>query len=590
MNTIRDDEAEEDPDADSGDEIVSGDIVRDVLDHMYQNDDTVIFGAAIPGLDIHSLHPDQGSIFRLWQVYLDNVDPLLKITHTSTLQAKLIHAASKLSTVEPAFEALMFGIYCVAVMSLDTEKCSTMFSTPRADLLRGYQFGCQQALLKCGVFRSIERDSLTAFFFYLVCLEQRGRIRPHHCADHDQLSTRPDTDPRTLSTMLGMCVRLAQRMHCHEEPENAKCNALEAELRRRLWWALIIFDNRISEMSNSRSTMLMPIWDCQTPHNVSDFDLRSETSTAPPDREMPTEALFVVVRSEMDDWVRNCAFQLDFVNPAMRAIVRDIHNGTTPESELTALIENIESKYLRHCSEDNPIQYMTILTARDFLAKHQLLEHYSKYIMGHLEPTDELRETAINHALTILACDTTLTMSPLTKGFSWFTRIYFPLPAYIHLVQVLRKQPMGDSADRAWQAMSDNYEARFEKMPEVSIFLRVVSKPLLEAWSAREAALREHGRFELPPRCVTHIQEKVIELAMAKMEGIKLDRTETTSTDYSTNDAFQDMGGFGAPISADGGSGQAPWAAVHDFSTLAQQSPHSFDSSQLQWAFDWNQM
>ncbi|KAJ5509759.1 hypothetical protein N7527_011902 [Penicillium freii] len=39
-------------------------------------------------------------------------------------------------------------------------------------------------------------------------------------------------------------------------------NALEAEMRRRLWWSLIIFDNRIGEMSDYQTSSLAPTWDC----------------------------------------------------------------------------------------------------------------------------------------------------------------------------------------------------------------------------------------------------------------------------------------------------------------------------------------
>lgn len=85
-------------------------------------------------------------IFKLWQVYLDNVNPLLKVTHTPTLQARIIDAASDITNIKPTLEALMFSIYSVSILSLTEDQCSGFFGSPKKDILTGYQISCQQAL------------------------------------------------------------------------------------------------------------------------------------------------------------------------------------------------------------------------------------------------------------------------------------------------------------------------------------------------------------------------------------------------------------------------------------------------------------
>jgi hypothetical protein len=52
--------------------------------------------------------------------------------------------------------------------------------------------------------------------------------------------------------MLGVAIRIAQRMGIHSESALAKCTVFEAELRRRLWWSLVLFDTRISEMADHK--------------------------------------------------------------------------------------------------------------------------------------------------------------------------------------------------------------------------------------------------------------------------------------------------------------------------------------------------
>jgi hypothetical protein len=114
------------------------------------------------------LHPQQVQIFRLWQIYLDNVNPLLKVTHTPTLQPRIIDAASDLKNISPSLEALMFSIYCVSVKSLVDDECQTLFGSPRKYLLTSYQYACQQALLKCKALESTGLDGFTALYLYLV--------------------------------------------------------------------------------------------------------------------------------------------------------------------------------------------------------------------------------------------------------------------------------------------------------------------------------------------------------------------------------------------------------------------------------------
>src|SRR5699024_4904968 len=101
-------------------------------------------------------------------VYLDNVNPLLKVTHTPTLQPRIIDVTGDIPNINPTMAALRVAIYCVAVISLQDEECQAMFGPSRWDLLKDYQFGCQQALLQCDVVRWASRDSLMALYLYLV--------------------------------------------------------------------------------------------------------------------------------------------------------------------------------------------------------------------------------------------------------------------------------------------------------------------------------------------------------------------------------------------------------------------------------------
>lgn len=158
-----------DDDSESDLDEVRWSIWKKAWDHILSDgeDHLLLFGARIPNVTLSAFHPNPGQILKLWQIYLERVDPLLKVTHTPTLQPRIIDAAGNVANVSQGLEALIFSIYCVAVLSLEEEE-ATSFGLPKKDLLAHYQFGCQQALLNCGIPRTEDLECLTALYLYLV--------------------------------------------------------------------------------------------------------------------------------------------------------------------------------------------------------------------------------------------------------------------------------------------------------------------------------------------------------------------------------------------------------------------------------------
>lgn len=335
--------------------------------------------------------------------------------------------------------------------------------------------------------------------------------------------------------MLGIAVRIAQRMGCHSEAALAKCSPLEAEMRRRLWWSLVIFDARIGEMADYRTATLVPTWDCKVPLNVNDSDFRSEMKEPPQVQGTSTEAIFAVVRAEVSNYVRNTRFHLDFHSPALKPVAKDISKGATPEaSEMESLEQMIEDKYLRHCDPENPLHFMTLWTTRGYLAKCRFMEHLagnSSTTWFSTNKTDTQRDSAFSYAITMLECDTKTMTSPITQGFLWMAHIYFPFPAYNQILQTLKRKPVTEQAEYAWEVMSENFVARIqflwgdsEKIGNhlgKNPFFRMFTELILKAWEAREAAFQQFGDFAVTPTVVLLVRQKVAQVAQNNQNQIK---------------------------------------------------------------------
>lgn len=327
--------------------------------------------------------------------------------------------------------------------------------------------------------------------------------------------------------MLGIAIRIAKRIGIHIEALNSKHDMLEAELRRRLWWVLTMFDERLSEMAGYKDASLAPTWDCRVPSNVNDVDLRTEMKTMPPSRTEPSEAIFTVVNSEIGNFVRRSLFHLDFTNPILKTFITDVRHGTIRRAgELADLKMMIEDRYLKHCNLDVPLHFMTIWGTRMTMAKKFMMNHYSKYAAIPGKQTEEQSDTALGYAIEMLEADTIMSRSSLTDRYTWYLNLYFPFPAFIHIVQDIRKRPGSNLVEQAWHVLSENYDVRFlDSEYDDGMFYRVFPKIIMATWAARKEWLKRSGfPIPVPPSMVTSIQ-----MVTAAMDLASLSPNEDTS-------------------------------------------------------------
>lgn len=116
------------------------------------------------------VHPSPVIIFRLWQTFLDNVNTLIKLVHAPTLQQQLLEATSNLDQVPKNLEALMFGIYSMAIVSMTDENCVKLFDEERIVVLKRFQAGTRQALQNAEYLRTSDMMVLQALVLLMVSL------------------------------------------------------------------------------------------------------------------------------------------------------------------------------------------------------------------------------------------------------------------------------------------------------------------------------------------------------------------------------------------------------------------------------------
>lgn len=134
------------------------------------SDSTLLFNVGA-SVDLPNLHPPPVQIFRLWQVFLDNVHPLIKLFPASTVQQQLLWTASDPSNAPSAMHALLLTIYANAVVSMSDDACMAVMNEERWTLVSRYTTGAQYALHKSGFLQSSNLTVLQAFVLYLVSVQ-----------------------------------------------------------------------------------------------------------------------------------------------------------------------------------------------------------------------------------------------------------------------------------------------------------------------------------------------------------------------------------------------------------------------------------
>ncbi|KAK5024870.1 hypothetical protein LTR13_010713 [Exophiala sideris] len=358
-----------------------------------------------------TFHPAPLHIFRLWQIFINNVDPLVKVLHAPTVQQQILDASADFSLVPANVEALMFAIYSMAIASITTEECNAFFGSDRESLLVQYHAGARQALTNAGLLGSSDLVTLQAFILYLT----------------------------------GIAMRIAQRMDLNNDGKRLGLTPFEAEMRRRLWWQLLLIDNRVAEISGSPPPSYS--WSAKPPGNVNDNDLFAGMRDSLLESERLTEMMFVLLRCEIFEFTRN---QATLESPT-----------STKDKAIDAFECHLESKYVQHCNPLAPLHSFSSLLARLEVWKLRSGLFDPRGLSGsrrQLPPNEQDR--VFSASLRVMELHNTMLATESIQKFVWYALTNPPVPAYLYLLCGLRTTTSGELADRAWTQLAQHSENR----------------------------------------------------------------------------------------------------------------------------------
>lgn len=127
-----------------------------------------------PDPSLLELHPEPKHIFKLWQTFKENANPLTKVIHTPSLEQRILEVSWNLEAVSKPLEAVMFSVYALAIFSMNASDCVQVFNEARSVLLGRYRSAAAQALIAAGLHITRDLEVLQALVLLLVCPQPRG--------------------------------------------------------------------------------------------------------------------------------------------------------------------------------------------------------------------------------------------------------------------------------------------------------------------------------------------------------------------------------------------------------------------------------
>ncbi|EED12155.1 C6 transcription factor, putative [Talaromyces stipitatus ATCC 10500] len=388
--------------------------------------------------DLSTLYPSRWQATRLWHVWLNNVNPVLKLLHIPTIQPAFFAAINSPAQVSADFSALLFSIYFAAVTSIDSSEAALILGQCHQAALNNFQYGLELSLHNAGFLDSPTIASVQAMSMYLTC-------RRNH------------NSGRSGWALNGLLVRASQSIGLHRDGEHFNLPPLDCEIRRRLWWHVSGLDGRVAEDHGIIIGGLGTLCDTKLPLNIDDADLIACMKDPPQPKKGATEMSLSLILAESN-----------VTTQEIHHIMSRGQNGDEKVAHLKQILQDfkarMEEQYFQYLDINIPIQRYALLLGRMQLAKMEVMAR-QQYLRGKsVEKSSELAcDESLMYAIEVLEKNIMLKTDDLLRNFQWLASSFAQYSALTHVLWHLCVWPESQNTDKVWSIVERSFE--LEELP-----------------------------------------------------------------------------------------------------------------------------
>lgn len=338
--------------------------------------------------------------------------------------------------------------------------------------------------------------------------------------------------------LTGLVAHLAQGMGLHRDGSHFGLSPFETEMRRRLWWSLLLLDLRSADELGSDLIIQDFNYDTQMPSNINDTDIKPDSTEAPEPREGHSDCAVAIVRFEIAGFgrrlVRLSSASMSFCPKGM-----PYENTTLAEREnmLIDVYRRVEHKFLKHVTVDtDPLYWMAASIARIIMAKMTLVIYQPVLFPGSESEgklSDEARERAYMAAIEIAEYNHILNNDTRCKQFRWLFKTYTNWSAMAYFLIASCRRPWTPLVERGWEAINEyqNHPTQLARSGENTSVVTPIRRLYVRAQRYRAAEIirlrsnpEEARRLEFEERTNPRYQVRFgqeTDLSVNKMDEVR---------------------------------------------------------------------
>jgi hypothetical protein len=297
-------------------------------------------------------------------------------------------------------------------------------------------------------------------------------------------------------SLIGLAVRIAHALGLHRDGDGKAFTPFHAEMRRRLWWEILVLDGRASEDRGTESMILDGSFNTIMPHNLNDEDFNMTIRALPPSKVGITEMTFCLICMD----VCNTILKISFIPP-----FKEHHVLTFQQKEelVKACAGRIDS-YLAGSSPSDPNTWMVCSVGQLLVLRLWLVLQYPLQSV-HSSSQHFARGQSLRTATAYMKLAEALEVADASACFVWFFKTYVPWHALAVALAELCNETQGPLADDAWDIIAKGYDKWVERMADSKggMLWRPVKSLMKKARAARERgqelAEPRSGSFQSAP-------------------------------------------------------------------------------------------
>lgn len=465
-----------------------------------------VSGAILGGTrSLTEQHPSYVEVIKLWNAYVQNVDPLCKVLHIPTVAKMVDTVAKQPAAASKSDECLLFVIYYVTVFSMSDADCLQEFNNSRNHLMSRYRTAVHQALVNASWVKTTEMPILQAYTLFLI-------------------ATRTQIDSHTFWILTGIAIRLAQRMGLHRDGENLGLPPFEVQMRRRLFWQLLPLDSWAAQVSGTGISLSPNSWDTKQPLNINDDQIFPGMTQQPQEQRGASEMIFCLSRIELSNFYTRTGVKMKKIGGTI-----EFRDAEDIERLIDEVEDLIETKFLRYCDILNPLHLLTIGIVRSAINAVRLRARMPLLMKQTI--TDAQRRDLCTLAEKILDTNSAIYSSPNMEKFRWQTQAFFLWDALLCILLSLAKVGFYSTSElnTTWNKVAEVYSNHEELVKRRRALHVTIGKLTLRAWHANRPS---HSSPE--PAFITALRAQHEPKANTQQENVD----ETGETDQVADSVF----------------------------------------------------